>query len=135
MARLDWAVICEHAYFDRTDQLCMVSILRTLPAPRLPLVLPHLMFVGKLENLQMVEQFDVAVGVITPQGAVLCPDEESGLMAIELVRDYVIVTLRDLPFTHRGVYSFRMQVGDASPVTIELPVSTTGDLRAGAVVH
>lgn len=135
MAKLDWAVVCDHAYFDRTDQLCIVSILRDLPAPRLPLVLPHLMFVGKLTELQMIEQFDVTVGVITPEGAVLCADADSDLIAIQLVRDYVVVTLRSVPFTHEGVYAFRMQIADADPVTIEVPVTTAERARGREVVH
>lgn len=135
MAQLEWAVVCDHAYFDRTQQLCLVSILRELPAPQLPMVLPHLMFVGKLTDVRVVEHFEVAVGVTTPDGAVLCAAADSDSIGIELVREYVVVTLRGLPFTQEGVYSFRMQIGERAPVVIDVPVRAGEPHQHDARVH
>ena len=43
MARIDWALLCDLAFFDRQDRLCVVGIVRRLPAPRLPLAISQMM--------------------------------------------------------------------------------------------
>jgi hypothetical protein len=42
MARIDWALACDLAFFDRQDRLCIVGITRRLPVPRLPLAINQL---------------------------------------------------------------------------------------------
>lgn len=68
MARIDWAVLCDLAFFDRQDRLCIVGITRQLPAPRLPLAISQMMLVGRLTDIQPVEEIAVSVAIVTPKG-------------------------------------------------------------------
>jgi hypothetical protein len=43
MARVDWAVLCELAFLDQQNRLCVVGITTTLPVPRLPILVNQLM--------------------------------------------------------------------------------------------
>lgn len=134
MARLDWAVVCDHAYLDRTQQLCLVSIHREFTPPSLPLTLPHLMFVGKLVDLQIVEELEVTAAVITPSGGILIADAESENMVIQMAREYVIVTIRNFPLAEAGVYSFRMQLGDQPSMDVNIPVRDVSE-QGPVVLH
>jgi len=68
MARIDWALACDLAFFDRQDRLCIVGITRRLPVPRLPLAINQLMLVARLIDLQAVEEIEVSVAVLGPSG-------------------------------------------------------------------
>ena len=37
VARIDWAVLCDLAFFDRQDRLSIMESIRTLSAPTLPM--------------------------------------------------------------------------------------------------
>ena len=63
MARIDWVVACDLAFFDRQDRLCLVGVTSRLPVPRLPLAINQLMLVARLVDLRTVEQFEVSVAV------------------------------------------------------------------------
>ncbi len=39
MARIEWATLCDLAFFDRQDRLCIIGMFRRLPAPSLPLAI------------------------------------------------------------------------------------------------
>lgn len=67
MARIDWAVLCDRAFFDRQDRLCIVGIVGTLAIPRLPLALSQMMLVAHL-IIQSVEEVAVSIAVLTRVG-------------------------------------------------------------------
>src|SRR5262245_62566104 len=99
MAKLDWAMVCDVAYVDRFERLSVIGIARHLVAPSLPVALPQLMMVGRLADLAPVDRIEVTVAVTTPSGAFLVADESSEQFKLELAREYVLVTFRDLPLT------------------------------------
>jgi hypothetical protein len=68
MARLDWAVLCDLAFFDRQDRLCIVGITRKLAAPSLPLAIGQMMLVARLADMQPVEEIAVSMAIVTPKG-------------------------------------------------------------------
>src|SRR5262245_60180500 len=107
MAGIDWAVLCDLAFFDRQERLCLVGIVRKLPIPALPLALGQVMLVGHLSDVREVEQFQISVAVVTPRGLVTIP-KSSDCVEIEIAHDYVLVTLRALPITEEGVYRFQL---------------------------
>lgn len=133
MARLDWAVLCDLAYLDRFDRLCIVGIARELTPPTLPSTLSRLMLVGRLTELARVERVEITVGILTPGGAYLAADSDSDQLRIEMAREYVMVTFTDLPLLEAGIYSFRVQIGDRSAISLDVPVFDTGSHQATAV--
>jgi hypothetical protein len=110
LASIDWAVLCDLAFFDRQERLCLVGIVRKLPLPTLPLAIGQLMFVAHLTDIQEVEEFQVTVAVVTPRGLVTIP-KSGDCVEIEIAHDYILVTLRALPITEEGMYRFQLGIG------------------------
>lgn len=129
MARLEWAMVCDHAYLDSMQRICMLGVMRQLPALGLPDTMTRLMLVAKVIDLRVRDQFEVSVAIVSPSGALLAADDDSDAMSIDLVQDYVIVTIRGMPITEPGSYTFRLQIGEQPTMDVELPVI---DVTAGA---
>src|SRR5262245_15643528 len=111
MARIEWATLCDLAFFDRHDPLCIIRMFRTLPAPSLPLALSQVMLVGKLTDIQPVEELSISISVLAPSGRWGAPSQSDGII-IEVAREYVLATLRDVPIFEEGIYRFQIAVGD-----------------------
>jgi hypothetical protein len=43
-----------------------------------------------------------------------------------MAREFVLVTLRSLPLTEKGIHSFRLLIGGLPPVSVDVPVLTAG---------
>jgi hypothetical protein len=125
MARIDWAVACDLAFFDRQDRLCIVGITNRLPVPRLPLAINQLMLVARLVDLRPVEEIEISVAVLGPSGLWTTPTNGHD-MGIEMGGEYVLVTLREIPLIEEGVYGFQINLSGQEPASIEIPVLTVG---------
>ncbi|MEQ1870897.1 MAG: hypothetical protein ABL961_12840 [Vicinamibacterales bacterium] len=123
MARIDWALLCDLAFFDRQDRLCVVGIVRRLPAPRLPLAISQMMLVARLTDIRPVEEVGVSVAVVTPSGA-LTTANSTDCIVVEMAQEYVLITLRGIPLKEEGVYRFRIALGVQTPVFVDVPVLT-----------
>src|SRR5262245_5411616 len=123
MVRIDWALLCDHAFFDRHDQLCIISVVRSLHAPRLPLAVDHLTLVARLVDIELADEVDIAIGMVTPSGHHMARPG-SGIVAIEMVREYVLATLRDVPLPEEGVYRFQIRLRGQPVVAVAIPVMT-----------
>src|SRR4029077_19115479 len=123
MARVDWAILCELAYLDQQDRLCVVGITTTLPVPRLPILVNQLMMVARLDELKAVEEIHVAAAVVSPSGMWTTPSADAGV-SIAMAREYVLVTLRSIPIREEGVHSFRMLISGQPPLSVDIPVMT-----------
>src|SRR5215813_2617582 len=125
MARVDWAVLCELAFLDRHDRLCVVGMTTTLPVPRLPILVNQLMLVARLDGLKRVEEIQVAAAVVSPNGMWKTPSVDDSV-SIEMAREFVLVTLRSIPLAEEGIHSFRMLIAGHPPVSVDVPVLTVG---------
>jgi hypothetical protein len=123
MARIDWALACALAFFDREDRLCVVGVTERLAVPHLPLAIDELMLVAKIVGLNPADDIDVEVRVIAPSGLWTRPAGEGGV-AIEVAGEYVLITLRGLPLVEAGVHGFQISLSGQAPASIALPVST-----------
>jgi hypothetical protein len=124
MAKIDWAVICDAAFLDRQDRLCIIGIVRDLQARVLPLWLRQVTLVAHLTDILPLDEIDVAVGMVTPSG------QHTGRpgapnVTIEMARDYVLATMRDLALTEEGVHHFQVRLRGQPMVAIDVPVWTT----------
>ena len=120
MARFDWMQVCELAYFDRQARLCLVGITTHLVLPSLPIRMRQLMIVGRVEDLPPGESLDVSFAMMTPAGQWLSPADDD--THVELSSEYVVVTLRDVPFQEEGPYRFAIQIGPQQLASVVLPV-------------
>jgi Family of unknown function (DUF6941) len=130
MARIDWAVLCDLAFFDRQDRLCVIGVVERLPAPSLPLAINQMMLVARLTDLRLVEEIGISVAVITPDGSIIFSDD----CVIEMVHEYVLVTVRSVPLREEGLYRFRIALTSQAPVYIDVPVLSLAD-RPVALPH
>lgn len=140
MARIDWTVLCDLAFFDRQGRLCTVGVTDAIPLPRLPISLTQLALVAHLTDLQRVEELRLSVAVTTPAGLTHEPGDEE-CVVLEVVGHYVIATLRFLPFHEAGLYRFHLAIGEylagSVDVMVTVPAAPPIEAMAGtsAGVH
>jgi hypothetical protein len=133
MARVDWTVLCELAFLDRQDRLCVIGVTTALPVPQLPILVNQLMLVARLDGLRAVEEIEVAAAVVSPTGIWKTPSGDDSV-SIEMAREFILVTLRNIPLAEEGIHSFRILIGGQPPATIDVPVVMVGS-RIPAFMH
>jgi hypothetical protein len=121
MARIDWVLVCDLAYFDRYARMCTVGITTNLIVRALPIHLREIMMVARVVDQQPGDEIDISVGVQTPSGLFAVPSTSDNLH-IEVAREYVLVTIRDLPLNEEGVYAFQVKLGTFPAVGVDVPV-------------
>ena len=132
MARIDWALLCDLAFFDRQDRLCVIGMFREIPAPSLPLTMGQVMLVAKLADIRPIEELAISVRVLSPSGRRTTPGHSDGVV-IEMTREYVLATLRDVPILEEGVYRFQVELNGQTVVSVDIPVMTVE--RPSPAVH
>jgi hypothetical protein len=120
MAKIGWAQVCELAFIDKYDRLCMIGVTTRFPVPSLPLFVRQLMIAARIVDVQPVDSFPVAVSVATPSQR-LVPDNMDGF-DVNIVGEYILISLRDVPLSEEGLYRFEVSIGDNEPVPLELTV-------------
>lgn len=133
MATVDWALVCDLAFFDRHGRLCLIAVTHGLVFPRLPVCAHRLTLVAHLVDLEIVDEVLVTVSVTTPRGVAIRPPDGDGL-TIEVAGEYVLATLRDVPFVEEGRYGFTIALGSQPSTTVDMPVVMV-QAAAGTGVH
>lgn len=132
MARIDWALACDVAFFDREARLCIIGVLQRFAVPHLPLLVRQLMLVARLTELSLVEEVGVTVAVVTPNGLVTAPAMSDSVI-VEMSGEYILATLRDVPLSEEGPYRFQLALVGQDPVSIDIPVLDVGRVRMADV--
>jgi hypothetical protein len=121
MARIEWMLACELAYFDRHARLCMVGVATQLLLPSLPLEMRQLMLVARLVDRAPGQSLDIGFAISTPGGQWLGPSSKDDIH-IEVASEYALITVRDLPFKEEGMYRFGLRVDAQEFVAVGIPV-------------
>jgi hypothetical protein len=121
MARIASAQLCEMAFLDNCDRLCMVGVTTRLPVPTLPLAVHQLMIAARVVDVRKGESLDLGVSITMPNGMSTAPDQPDGIQ-VNVSAEYVLITLRQIPLLEEGVYRFAISLGDQDPVVIDVPV-------------
>ena len=124
MVRIDWAQLCEMAFFDDCDRLCMIGVMSRLPAPALPIAMRQLMVVVRIADVEVDETFGIGLSMITPSGVSMTPNHSDGF-DIAISSEYIFITLRDVPLAEEGLHRFAVSVGSGTPVSLDVPVRLT----------
>jgi hypothetical protein len=132
VARIEWAQLCELAFLDRCDRLCLVGVTIRFPVPSLPLVVRHLMIAARVIDVLPAEEIDVGVAVRTPSGLCIAPNAPDGY-EVGIAGEHVLITLRDLPLTEEGLHRFEVSLGAQEPVALEIPVLLVSKPRYAAI--
>jgi len=133
MARIDWALLCESAFLDKQDRLCLIGIVRKLTPPTLPLTVPHLTLVARLADIQPIDEVAIVVGMVTPSGlhAARIGSEQ---VVIELASEYILAALHDVPLFEEGAHRFQIQLRGQPVVSVGIPVLARAE-HATAPLH
>src|SRR5262245_2778546 len=121
MIRIEWAQLCEMAFLDNCNRLCMIGIMTRFPTPELPISMRQLMMVVRVADAQPDESFSVGISMITPHGTALTPQRADGF-EISGTPEYIFITLRDIPLAEEGMHRFVITVGQGVPTSIYVPV-------------
>jgi hypothetical protein len=124
MARIEWAQLCELAFLDNCDRLCLVGITTRLPVPSLPLAVNQLMIAVRVADVRHGEGIELGVSMQTPSGLSTAPDQPDGLQ-VTVAAEYVLITLRQVPLTEEGIYRFSVSLGSDETVVLDVPVLRT----------
>ena len=93
----------------------------TLSPPRLPMTVRQITLVARLIDIGPVDEIDVVVGIVSPSGA--RPTKiGSPHVHIQLARDYVLATFRDLLLVEPGVHRLQVRLRGQPIVAVEIPV-------------
>lgn len=131
---IDWLVLCESAFLDETERLCLVGIADNFPVPRLPLALSEHVLVARLRRSLPRRPFDIGFGIRTPSGCFIAP-HGSGSAELRMIGDYVLMTLRSLPFREAGTYRFEFSVNDDVHAALDIPVWIAPEREVPAGIH
>ena len=132
MARIDWAQLCELAFLDNCDRLCMIGITNRFPVPSLPVAVNQIMIAARVVDVRPGQEFDVGLSVATPSGLWTAPNDPDGY-EVGIVGEYVLITLRDLPLHQEGIYRFEVSVDSGAPVALEIPAFLVSRPRHAAI--
>ena len=128
MARIDWAILCDSAFLDKQDRLCIIGIIGKFPVAAVPLTVRQVTLVAHLTDIQPVDEVAIVVGVVDPSGghgARMGSDD----VTIEMSGHYILTTLRNVPLSEEGVYHFQIQLRGQPVRSLDIPVLATS--RAG----
>jgi len=128
MAKIDWTLLCDSAFFDKQDRLCIVGVIRKLPVATVPVMVREVTMVARLTEIQAIDELAISVGVVFPNG------EHGARMgsadvSIDVMGEYIVATLRDIPLHEEGLYRFQIQLRGQPLRSIDLPVLAAS--RAG----
>jgi hypothetical protein len=133
MIRIEWVQLCEMAFLDDCDRLCVIGIMARFHAPQLPIAMRQLMIVVRIAGVQAEESFGIGVSMLTPSAVSLTPKPED--VDIALTADYILITLRDIPLAEEGTHRFTVTVGKGDPVSIDVPVRLVVNRAEAANAH
>jgi hypothetical protein len=129
MARIEWMLACELAYFDRHARICMVGVTTQLLLPSLPLSMRQLMIVARLVDRAPGQPLDIGFAIATPDGQWIGPSRDDDIH-VEVASEYALITVRDLPFKQEGMYRFGLRVDPSQFVSIDIPVLVVSPVSA-----
>ena len=131
MPRVEWMVACELAYFDRHGRMCMVGVMTDLRLPSVPLQMRQMTLVARLADRRPGSALNVGFAVATPDGQWIGPSADDDIH-IEVAFEYILITVRDLPFRMEGMYQFGLHLDSDQFVTVDIPVLVVAPSTAAA---
>jgi hypothetical protein len=127
MARILWAQLCELAFLDNCDRLCMIGIMSRFPVPSLPIIMRQLMIVARVDDVLPGETVGISVAMTAPNGLSSSPCHEESF-EVSAAAEYLFITIRDIPLAEEGLHRFEVLVGGETCLSLEAPVRLVSEL-------
>jgi hypothetical protein len=131
---VEWVVLCESVARDDTGRLSLIGIASDLPVPSLPLLLVDHLVVARLTRLRAGQTAHVSFGIVTPAGIGITPAAD-GTASLDMVGDFVIITLRSLPLREEGLHRFEVSLDNGSSATVDVPVWLCAPREERSSIH
>jgi len=125
MARIDWAVLCDSAFLDRQERLCLIGIIRSLSVPSVPLSVHQAVLVAHLTDIEIVDEIAVSVGMVSATGR-HAAWSGTDTVRIDMAGEYVLATLRSIQLLEEGPHRFQIRLRGQPVVSVEIPVVSVG---------
>ena len=116
---IEWAMLCDLAYFDAYRNLCLIGAQTQSPVPVLTAGVHRFTIAARLAGLRA--RPDVAVSVSTPNGG-RSATTWCKRVDVEAVGDYLLVRPGGVPLTDEGIYRFDVSVNAREFPSIDIPV-------------
>jgi hypothetical protein len=131
MARIEWVHLCQTAFLDSCQRLCVIGVMNRLPVPALPIAIHQLMLAARIVDLRPAEEVEVGVCVKTPSGLTPSPNDVH-CIDISNAGEYVLIALRQFPLNEEGIFHFSVSLSGGNTITLEIPllvVSSVEEVR------
>jgi hypothetical protein len=115
MARVEWALLCDLAYFDAYRNLCVIGA-QTQPVPSFPVGTRRFAIAARVSGLGPHPQ--VCVSVSTPDNAATACEH----VQVDAVGDHLLVTIGVTPLVEDGIYRFEVALPAQPSASIDLPI-------------
>ncbi len=125
MANCDWAIVCDHAFYDENRKICMIGVFDRIFAKAVPATHHQASLVLKLIG-EAKERTKVRVDIVRPNGDVLGKVEGTS----ELGNDgtsQLHLGIRGLPLPDFGIYAFNIYIEEELNKVIGVTVACTPD--------
>jgi hypothetical protein len=116
---VDWAAICDAAYFDRFNRLCMFGVETAGPRRTVPVGVHRLAMVIHFDHRNPHDDPEVAVFVTSPDGEWRAADGIRDF-CVDSRGDYLIVHMPGVSLQKEGVYRFELACGSRESTMCEL---------------
>jgi Family of unknown function (DUF6941) len=117
MPRIEWALLCDLAYFDAYRNLCVIGV-QTQPVPSFPIGTRRFAIAARVPGLTSAPS--ITVSVSTPDAAAIPNECED--VRVDVVGDHLLVSIGVSPLIDDGVYRFEVALQSQPPITIDLPL-------------
>jgi hypothetical protein len=123
VAKCDWAIVCDHAFFDEERKICMVGVFDRIFAKSVPATHLQAFLVLKLVG-EPKEKARVKVDIVRPTGDVLGKIEGTSELGDDGTSQLKL-GMRGLPLPDFGIYAVNIYIADQLEKTIGITVSRT----------
>jgi hypothetical protein len=130
MPRIEWALLCDLAYFDAYRNLCVIGV-QTQPVPSFPIGTRRFAVAARVPGLRSHPSVTVSVSTPDRASAVAKACEH---LRVEAVGDQLLVTIGVAPLIDDGVYRFEVALASQPPIAIDLPFVIAGQQASADVL-
>jgi uncharacterized protein DUF6941 len=125
---IDWAVVCDFAYFDRAQQLCMMGVETAGPIRTLPTGIHRLAIAVHFHDRHPHDSADLALFVTGPDGDWRMADVAHDF-CVESSGEYLLIRMPSVSLQAEGTYRFELACGTRQLVVCEVNVLANAPCR------
>ncbi len=125
MPRVEWAVLCDLAYFDAGRNLCVFGV-QTQAVPAFSPGVRRFAIAARVPGLRPDPSVSVSLST---------PDEVSGAstgceqLRVEASGDHLVLNIGVAPLVDHGIYRFEIRLGSQPGLALDLPIIIAGPAR------